>query len=344
MPRGQFSLAALQTLRAVAGPGASIVIPEVVVWEWAEHARSAHIALEEAIKQSRVDEVLIARPTIESAPSIGEMVERIESVLPLYIEIWRPEDDTWRAAVRAQILQIGAGEVKGNVKTGAADSVIAACVEFQAERADSAVVVLTSDKRLRKSISSDFDNVRAASGTGALLQALNTFVPDTDDLALRLTEQLPDYLNERFGDTGETLSFRDLGVTMELDGEIYGAPGENGLSALTITAVDIAEIYDIQVDDDVGGGERLAVAELRIFGTIVGDVLMFHEVVPGQSGVSREEVDFSSDFVDVTVAVRWNHNWRIETVVPTGVAVLVVPGLEEEDSEDVLQFRASPSS
>ncbi len=71
---------------------------------------------------------------------------------------------------------------------------------------------------------------------------------------------------------------------------------------------------------------------------------MHHEVVPGEPGASRAVVDFSSDFVDVTVAIRWDHNWRIETVAPTGVAVLVIPGSEEYESDDVPRSRAKPSS
>ena len=342
MPHGQFSSAALGALGAVAGSGASIVIPEVVIWEWAEHARSAHVALEETIKRHRVDGALAARPVFVQAPSIEDLVSRIEASLPFGVTVWRPNEDAWRAAVRDQVLQVGSGEIKGNVKTGASDAIVFACVEYESDNAEGAVVVLTSDKLLRKNLTTRFNNVRSASGTGSLLQALNTFVPDTDDLAVRLMEDLPTYLNEQFGDSGGILPFRDLGVAMELHGEHYGSPDENGLSALMVTSVDVAEVHDIRVEAD--GAERVALAELRLFGHILGDVLTYHEVVPGESGASREVIDFSSDFVDVTVAVRWDQNWRIETVVPTGVAVLVVAATEEDEDDDIPRFRAEPSS
>lgn len=342
MPHGQFSPAVLEELRTVVGRGVSIVVPEVVIWEWADHARSAHVALEEAIKKHRVHGELVDRPIIVPAPSIEDLVRRIEASLPYDVTVWRPSEDAWRAAVRDQVLQVGSGEIKGNVKTGASDAIVFACVEHESNHAEGAVVVLTSDKLLRKNVTARFDNVRAASGTGALLQALNTFVPDTEDLELRLAEDLPAYLNERYGDSGEMLPFRDLGVAMEAHGEYYGSPDENGLSALMVTSVDIAEVHDFRVEAD--GAERVALADLRLFGDIFGDVLMYHEVVPGESGASREVVDFSSHFVDVTVAVRWDHNWRIKTVVPTGVAVLVITGPEEDDNDDVPRFRAEPSS
>jgi hypothetical protein len=227
MPHGQFSGSALQSLRDVAGHGASIVIPEVVIWEWAEHARAAHVALEETIKKHRVDVSLAIRPSIAPAPSVDELVRLIEEALPYEVSVWRPNEDSWRAAVRDQVLQVGSGEIKGNVKTGASDAIVFACVEHQSHHAEGAVVMLTSDKLLRKNLATSFANVRSASGTGALLSALNTFVPDTNDLAVRLMEDLPLYLNERLGDSGEILPFGDLGVAMELHGEIYGAPNED---------------------------------------------------------------------------------------------------------------------
>lgn len=340
MPQGQFSSAALRALRGVAGRGASVVIPEVVIWEWAEHARSAHVALEETIKRHRVDEGLVARPSIVSTPLIEDLVHAIEDSLPHEVAVWRPDDGDWRAAVRDQVLQVGSGETKGNVKTGASDAIVLACVEHESNHAEGAVVLLTSDKLLRKNVAARFGNVRVASGTGALLQALSTFVPAPEDLALRLMEELPIYLSERLGDYGEILPLHDLGVAMEVHGEYYRSRDQNGLSSLVITDVEQAEIHDFRVEAD--GSERVALAELRLFGTILGEVLTYRDLAPGERGASREVVDFSSDFVDVTIAVRWNQNWQIETVVPTGIAVLVITGPEEEDADDVPRFRAEP--
>jgi len=340
LPHGQFSRSALDALMNVAGLGASIVIPEVVVWEWAEHALSAHVALEEEIRRYRVDAGVLTRPRIDAAPSIQELVERIEAALPQDVRIWRPEEMVWRTAVRDQVLQIGSGEAKSGIKTGASDAIVLACVEHESDRADSAVVLVTNDKQLRKNARRE--NIRFASGAGGLLSVLRTFVPATDDLALRLSEDLPGFLNDRVGDDGEALSFRNHGVAVYIDGDYFGRTREDKLSSLFITQVDIAEVDDLRVEAE--GDERLGLAELRVFGTIFGDVLTYREVSPGEVGATRETVDFSSLFVDVTIEVRWDHNWRIQNVVATGVAVLVYAEPEDDQDElDVLRFRAKPA-
>lgn len=339
MSRGQYSRAALDSLISAAGRAASVVIPEVVIWEWAEHAHSAHVALEEAVRRNRVDDVVIRRPVVEPVPPIDELVRRIEDSLPAEVQVWRPRSEAWRLALREQVLQTGSGETKNNVKTGAADAVVLACVESESEGAEDAVVILTGDKRLQRS-AARFENVRHATGAGGLLAALRTFAPATDDLAIRLMEQLPEYLNERFGDHAETLSFREHGVVVEIGADRTGLKGKAELAELMITHVDIAEIGNIRVEVD--GDERIGLAELRVFGNILGNIVAFHEVSPGVAGASRETVDFSSDFVDVTIAVRWDHNWRIDAVLTTGAAVLVLVDPSFEDDEDALQFRAEP--
>ncbi|MFF3027592.1 hypothetical protein [Microbacterium sp. NPDC057944] len=337
MSRGQYSRSALDSLISAAGRAASVVIPEVVIWEWAEHAHSAHVALEEAVRSNRVDDVVIRRTIVEPVPPIDELVRRIEVSLPAGVQVWRPDSQAWRLALREQILQMGSGETKNNVKTGASDAVVLACVESESAVAEDVVVILTGDKRLQRS-AARFGNVRHATGAGGLLAALRTFTPATDDLAVRLMEQLPEYLNERFGDHAETLSFHEHGVIIEVGTDRTALKGKAELAELMITQIDIAEIGDLRVEVD--GNERVGLAELRVFGNILGDIVTFHEVAPGVVGASRETVDFSSDFVDVTIAVRWDQTWRIDAVLTTGEAVLVLVDPSFEEDEEALRFRA----
>lgn len=57
LPHGQYSERVLTNLIEIASREASIVVPEVVNWEWAEHAREAQEPLAEVARQHRVGHV-----------------------------------------------------------------------------------------------------------------------------------------------------------------------------------------------------------------------------------------------------------------------------------------------
>jgi len=341
MPHAQFSRSALERLRQLAGEDAAIVVPEVVLWEWAEHAHSENVALEEAVKSLRVDQGVIGRPILHPGPSAEEIVSRIESALLGMATVWYPNHETWRAALRDQVLQVGSGETKADVKTGAADAVVLACIKSESELTEGLVIIVSSDKKLLDN-ARGFDNVRPARGIEALMKAMRSFIPATEDLALRLAENLPTYFNERLMDSGVVLPFGDLGVELEVGGVQLASSDSDRLSSIYISHVDDVEVHDLRVEAE--GDRRLALAALRFFGTIAGEIVTYHGSGDGVNGATRQAIDFSSDFLDVTVAVRCTQDWWIEEVVPTGVAILVVAVDEELDGTGVPRFRAEPSS
>lgn len=341
MPHGQFSADFLNSLRTLLGRGASIVIPEVVIWEWAEHARANAIATEESIKQFRVDPGLLDRPVSPPTPSAIVLAKRIESLLSYDISVWCPDEEAWRNAVRDQVLQIGSGEMKGNIKTGAADAIVLACVEDEAEHAEGVVVLLTSDKFLRKAAANIGESVRTANGTRVLLETLNTFTPHIDVLELNLTESLSEYLNERIINFGEAIPFRDIGIQINFAGQTYEPDSEEDLSSITLKHVDIAEVHGLSVKND-DEEARIGLVNLRLFGKILADYVGHHEAPSGEVMMRRETIDVSNNFIDVTVAIKWNHNWVIESIIPTGVALLVFDDGDEGGPYGVPTFRAVP--
>ncbi|MFG6475084.1 hypothetical protein ACFXP7_01710 [Microbacterium sp. P06] len=340
LPRGHFSLPALSRLMREAGDSAVVVIPEVVVWEWAEHAYSTYVAVEEAAKAVRVDASILPRPVIAASPSVEELAERIQNTLPAGVRLWSPDGEVWRIALRDQILQIGSGETKGDVKTGAADAVVLACVEAESTQSEDVVLLVTSDKKLQKNALA-FENVRCATGDKGLLAAMYSFTPAADDLEVRLMEQLPEYLNIRIGDEGEAISFAEYGVSAHFGPGHGGWPAGAVLSSIWFKRIDIAEIHDLQVES--GENRRRGLAELRLFGDFVATILEYHDPKLGAVAVSRTEVDFSQEFVDVTIEVEWDQNWRIREVRATGSAVLVMidPTRDEADYDDVYGFCAT---
>lgn len=342
LPHGHFSDRVLSKLIDVASRGASIVVPEIVVWEWAEHAYAAQKSLAEVVRQQRVDEKLVARLPAPEVPGINELVARVESALSGRATIWTPPPAVWRDALHQQVLQIGTGERKLGIKTGAADAIVLACVEEHIDTADGAVVLLSNDGKLRAACMTRCSDALVANGVGQLLSSLNEFEPAEEDLALRVAEDLPVLLNEEIADQGIAMPFEDLGVELQSGSLLLGSDTSPRVSTIELAHVDIVEVHDFQIarDDD----NRYGLAALRIFGDISVVLVDQREITPGQFAPVSEVVSLQMAHLDVTVAIRWNHNWQFEGIQPTGVAVVVLPTEHDFDSDDVPDFRAVASN
>lgn len=339
LPHGHYNDRVLSELIKVASRGASIVVPVVVIWEWAEHARVAQESLAEVVRQHRVDEKLVARLLVPEVPDIDDLVARIESVLLGRATIWAPSPDVWRDALRQQVLQIGTGERKKEIKTGAADAVVLACVEDHINTADGAVVLLSKDDKLRAACRTRCDDALVANGVGQLLSQLNEFEPAEDDLALRAEEELPVFLNEEIADHGEAMPFDDLGVELQSGSLRLGSDTSPRMSTIRLSNVDIVEVHDFRIARD--DTNRYGLADLRIFGDVSIVLVEQREVAPGQYAPVPEVVSLPMAYIDVTVAIRWNHNWQFEGIEPTGVAVVALPTDEEDEDDEVPEFRAT---
>lgn len=339
LPHGHYSERVLTNLIEVASRGATIVIPEVVIWEWAEHARDAQQSLAEVLRQHRVDQQLVGSLPAPEVPDIEELVTRIESALRGRAQVWAPAAEVWRDALRQQVLQVGTGERKTAVKTGAADAIVLACVEDQLETAEGAVVLLSKDDKLRAACLRTCPDALVANGVGQLLPQLNTFEPAEDNLALRAAEDLPVLLNEAIADYGEAMPFDDLGVELQSGALRFGPDTSPRLSTVRLSNIDIVEVHDFSIARDATN--RYGLADLRIFGDISVVIVGQREVAPGQHTSVPEVVPLQMAHLDVTVAIRWNHNWQFEDIEPTGVAVVVLPTPEEDDADDVPAFRAT---
>ncbi|MGO4104700.1 hypothetical protein AB4Y63_12160 [Leifsonia sp. YAF41] len=342
LPHGHYSERALVRLIEIAGRGASIVVPEVVLWEWAEHARASQMEFAETVRQHRVDAQLVTKPKIPEIPSIDGVIASIRNLLNGRATIWSPAQDVWREAVRQQVLQIGSGETKKDVKTGAADAVVFACVASELETAEGAVILLTSDQKLGDNCKKVFDEVLVASGSGNLLTQLNKFEPAEEDLSLRTEETLTEYLNENIADFGDALPFEDFGFEFHSGSERYSSATPIRVTAMQLAHIDIVETHGFQITRTAD--RRYGIANLRLFGDISILFSEQYETSPGIHEWSSERVPLSMAHIDVTVTTRWNHNWQLEGVEPTGVAVIVTPSLEDDDFDDeVSLFRAAES-
>jgi hypothetical protein len=336
LPHGHYNERVLNNLIKVASCGASIVVPEVVVWEWAEHALLAQESLAEMLTRHRVDAAVVTPLQKPELPAIDALIARIEALLVGRATVWSPPAETWRDALRQQVLQIGTGERKAGTKTGAADAVVLACVEHNLDNAEGAVVLVTSDDGLRAACRAQCGDALVANGVGQLLPQLNKFEPAEEDLALRAEEQLPGFLNEEIADQGQAMAFDDLGVEFQSGTMRLAVDTSPRLSAVLLSNVEIAEIHDFRIARD--DRNRYGLADLRIFGDISIVVVEQLEIAPVQYAPVPEVVPMSMAHIDVTVAIRWNHNWQLEGIEPTGVAVVVPPYDEAFDDEDAYEF------
>src|SRR5688572_2490451 len=99
--RGHFKLSRISSFIAALGRGdVDIVVPEVVVWEWAEHAAATFDGLLEQHRRFPVDESLYPLPDLPDRRSPRELADAIEKLLPRHlVSVWGASDTDWKAAV-----------------------------------------------------------------------------------------------------------------------------------------------------------------------------------------------------------------------------------------------------
>lgn len=335
MPRGQFSSSTLAKMVADAGDGATFIIPKVVIWEWAEHAVSASNVLNAAARSSRVDELIITAPKIVPTPSIEEVIRKIERALPVGVEIDSPDEATWEEAIRQQILQIGMGEKKQAVKTGAADAIVAATIKKYSADSEYAVVVVSGDKKLREV--AKIHSVIFTTGMGALSRALKDYRPATESVLHALLESLPAYLTGKLEDNeaGNLLDVYGYEFVVPSGGEIIAHHGP--LLRLEITEVRSVEVEDVVVSQIENGWEGLV--DVKILGTIWATTLAYEMISPYDEVATEAYEDLSYATVTVPMKVTWNSNWRLQEAAAVGPAVFDFRGRSHDGYE---QYRVTP--
>lgn len=265
--RGHFNQRRLAHLAAtVAGGEVEFVIPEVVLWEWAEHAAAVTEALLEEHKRFPVCSTVFPLPSMPPPLEIIDLVAAIIAALPRNFHVWRPPATDWRGAVRAQVLQTGTGERKDGVKTGAADHLVLSCVRAQIDErlAAEAVVLATADKHLRRECERAFgDELLCASNDHELLARLIEFQPAADDLSESVERQLTDLI--QFGDSDIATALANFAMGVEIvDGN---EPSSTERERVNLTSVDIVELHELEVGE-FAAGERVGYAHVRIFGDV----------------------------------------------------------------------------
>jgi len=127
-PHGYPDISRLEQLASNAEPvGIQVGVPEIVVWEWAEHLHRRLGAVYQAAKQANgsLTKAGLAKLDVDPGPSsaseVAAELAHVIGAIPNVVLIPASKANALNA-LRDQILQQGAGIKKGDVKTGAADS------------------------------------------------------------------------------------------------------------------------------------------------------------------------------------------------------------------------------
>lgn len=340
MRRGQFSLPVLQAWIEAGGSAADIVIPEVVIWEWAEHAWAAHAALRTQLQEFRVDPIVVEKPTLEQIASKADIVREIEAALPREVTVWRPSKDDLRDALKDQVLQLGNGERKQGVKTGAADSTVLACVRDQIgdRRNAEAVVLATNDDLLRQACAERFPNeVLLVAGTADLLKKLRTFEPARDELNEAVEESIKSQVTDGDSPIATALATLEMGFRFSVD-PVKSIEDTDHASVPTkelvsLGRIDIVELHDLLVTDP-HGVDRVGLADLRIFADLKITQLELRKV-PGDDATWAVafDGDVPGGYIDLQVEVRFDAHWEVVSVSPSGEALIHFDDEESEESD-----------
>lgn len=264
---GEFSNTRFQKLaKRVEKKGHTLIVPAVVVWEWAEHAHAAHELYRSQARYAarRIDSLFRGAIEVPAPSDVEELVAAIfDAVIATGAGVADPPDGSAVDAVRQQVLQIGHGVKSEKVKTGAADALLAATVESIADERGGAILV-SADERLT-SLVHDPPRVRVVKRLPDLWKLLIAVAPAEAVVVERFTKYALDSINAELAEGKSPLPtgrpHYDQAVSEALD-----LNDDSELFDLTLHEVLQVEALEPEVvqDDDV----RFLSAELVVVGFV----------------------------------------------------------------------------
>lgn len=340
--RGQFSSSELDGILSRVDPETEIVIPEVVLWEWTEHAYTSIEKVVKAHRSFHVDPELFAIPNLPVSPSKSELLGSIQASLQKSrgehhqaVTIWWPPADVFEPAVKAQVLQTGVAERKEGVKTGAADHLVLECVRAQLEDRQIAepVLLASKDKRLQKACDDEFGaEVMTAESQRELLSRLIDFTPAEDELSELVEEQIRERLCDGSSDIGRAFAEFDMGFQIGRPQTPATQLPPTRKQSARLGPVSIVELHNLEIGE-VADGARFGFADFRILADV--DLTML-ELQTGQE-VDTEwatvaEARMRDWVVDFTASVTFDSDWNLSSVKVSSPAS-IFSGDDEDDGD-----------
>jgi hypothetical protein len=320
--RGQYRSDVLgRFARRVYARGFEVAVPEVVVWEWAEHVHRCIREATEAVDRAHADVAgsgLALDVPMFDGPHVDDVVELIEADLDRMpgVRIVTATLADGAEAIRNQVLQVGVGSRRNGVKTGAAESLVLAAVERCAQDlvADEPVVVWTNDTHLGEHVARLDCDTYVVRSEPELWTWIGTSTPLDDALGEEIRAALSDEIERWFARSPEDVaaSFPLFAAGVAGHDAIRSRLGlrPNGTDDLDIHvhAVDDIDVTGVQVVDDEEV-PRIVVANLTVLveSDVVNSTLDEH-------GEMRQQAAEVSLAVHVPVVVEFDGAWSVDCI------------------------------
>lgn len=308
--RGGFRSAQVSRLAArLARRGHALVVPEVVVWEWAQHAHSA--ATEASVAARRGSEAVDDRLGVGihpvEVPPIEDLVSKIRALLSGMESVDLADSEPERAleALKGQVLQTGLGtRTRDGTKTGAADAMILGSVAALLESYET-VVLCTADKLLAKAAGDLSGDVVVVADQRALWDWHGLTMPETDDLEPAVLAFVERTLREAVVERRHFPLF-ESGVSISEEVFKYA-----GVSTRETRQVDL--LVETMQKVDVDGLEvvqftsapYLAVADV----SVGAGVLLMNWYIGDDGELDDEGVEFDA-LVSASVVIELDERWN----------------------------------
>jgi hypothetical protein len=306
-----------------------LVIPEVVVWEWAEQlhqrVRGATLTLERLHADVAGSGLALCIPwpdigdledDVDQADQIEDVVDRIEADLRTMagVSIVTATLADGAEAIRNQVLQLGVGTRRNGVKTGAADGLVIAAVErcVQERVTNDPIVLCTGDAPLARHIAG-LDGapitVRTERELWASIATTAAVDPSVADAIHASVEfELAEWLARAPG--SRDTEFPLLAAGVAVDDAVVGSAGRRvdvsyGF-AVTVHDVELLDVDAVEVvDDDLV--PHIAVADVTAL--VVADVV---DQACDEHGQLPHLLDAATLRVDVAITAEFDRSWTYE--------------------------------
>lgn len=178
------------------------VVPEVVLWEWTEHA---HAKYSSWTKEATALSWLHGSSVEFEELDVTAVYDRIEKELPDCFRVVPNRKLDTEAAVRSQILMQGVASRKNGTKTGAADELVLQVVELERVPPHRPLVLWSSDKAVRRECKRRRPDVELIRGAKEIPDHLRDFHKANKKVAAALQLKLDEL-------TPESFDYAELGI------------------------------------------------------------------------------------------------------------------------------------